>query len=47
MALPNLKSPTAIYGKTARYAVTASLATALAAPGTGKTYKINSIFAPT
>jgi len=44
MALPNLKSPTAIYGKTARYAVTASLATALAAPGTGKTYKINSIF---
>ena len=44
MAAPNLKSPTAIYGKTARYAVTASLATALAAPGTGKTYKINSIF---
>ena len=44
MALPNLKSPTAIYGKTARYAVTASLATALAAPGTGKTFKINSIF---
>jgi hypothetical protein len=44
MALPNLKNPTYIYGKTARYAVTASLATALAAPGTGKTYKINSIF---
>ena len=44
MALPNLKSPTAIYGKTARYAVTATLATALAAPGTGKTFKINSIF---
>ena len=44
MALPNLKSPTAIYGKTARYAVTTSLATALAAPGTGKTFKINSIF---
>ena len=44
MALPNLKNPTYIYGKTARYAVTASLATALAAPGTGKTFKINSIF---
>ena len=44
MALPNLKDPTYIYGKTARYAVTASLATALAAPGTGKTFKINSIF---
>ena len=44
MALPNLKNPTYIYGKTARYPVTASLATALAAPGTGKTFKINSIF---
>jgi hypothetical protein len=44
MALPNLKNPTYIYGKTGRYAVTATLATALAAPGTGKTYKINSIF---
>ena len=44
MTAPNLKSPTTITGKTARYAVTASLATALAAPGTGKTYKINSIF---
>ena len=44
MALPNLKNPTYIYGKTARYAVTATLATALAAPGTGKTFKINSIF---
>jgi hypothetical protein len=44
MALPNLKNPTYIYGKTARYAVTDSLATALAAPGTGKTFKINSIF---
>jgi hypothetical protein len=44
MALPNLKNPTTITGKTARYAVTASLATALAAPGTGKTFKINSIF---
>ena len=44
MALPNLKNPTTITGKTARYAVTTSLATALAAPGTGKTFKINSIF---
>ena len=44
MALPNLKNPTYIYGKTARYAVTTTLATALAAPGTGKTFKINSIF---
>ena len=44
MALPNLKNPTYIYGKTARYAVTATLAQALAAPGTGKTFKINSIF---
>jgi len=44
MTAPNLKSPTTITGKTARYAVTDSLATALAAPGTGKTYKINSIF---
>ena len=44
MALPNLKSPTTITGRTARYAVTTSLATALAAPGTGKTFKINSIF---
>jgi len=44
MAAPNLADLTAIYGKTARYAVTASLATALAAPGTGKTFKVNSIF---
>jgi hypothetical protein len=44
MALPNLKNPTYIYGKTARYAVTATIGTALAAPGTGKTFKINSIF---
>ena len=44
MALPNLKNPTYIYGRTQRYAVTATLATALAAPGTGKTFKINSIF---
>ena len=44
MAAPNLKNPTTITGRTARYAVTDSLATALAAPGTGKTFKINSIF---
>ena len=44
MAAPNLKNPTTITGRTARYAVTATLATALAAPGTGKTFKINSIF---
>ena len=44
MALPNLKSPTTITGKTARYAVPATIGTALAAPGTGKTFKINSIF---
>ena len=44
MAAPNLKNPTTITGRTARYAVTASLAPALAAPGTGKTFKINSIF---
>ena len=44
MAAPNLKSPSVITGKTGRYAVTTSLATALAAPGTNKTFKINSIF---
>jgi hypothetical protein len=44
MTLPNLKNPTTITGKTARYAVTATIGTALAAPGTGKTFKINSIF---
>jgi hypothetical protein len=44
MALPNLKNPTTITGRTARYAVTATIGTALAAPGTGKTFKINSIF---
>ena len=44
MTAPNLKNPSSIIGRTARYAVTASLATALAAPGTGKTFKINSIF---
>ena len=48
MALPNLKNPTYIYGKTARYAVPVESGglpvEMLAAPGTGKTFKINSIF---
>ena len=44
MTAPNLKNPTTITGKTARYAVTATIGTALAAPGTGKVFKINSIF---
>ena len=45
MAAPNLKSPTAIYGRTARHAVTASLANALAnSAASGKVLKINSIF---
>jgi hypothetical protein len=48
MTAPNLKSPTTITGKTARYAVPLESNNApvemLAAPGTGKTFKINSIF---
>jgi hypothetical protein len=45
MAAPNLKSPTTITGKTARYAVTTSLANALAnGAASGKVLKINSIF---
>ena len=45
MTAPNLKSPTTITGKTARYAVTASLANALAnSAASGKAFKINSIF---
>lgn len=45
MAAPNLKSPTTITGKTARYAVTTSLANALAnSAASGKALKINSIF---
>jgi len=45
MAAPNLKSPTTINGKTARYAVTASIAAALSnASASGKVLKINSIF---
>ena len=45
MAAPNLKAPTTITGRTARYAVTTSLATALSnAAASGKVLKINSIF---
>ena len=45
MTAPNLKNPTTITGKTARYAVTASLANALAnSAASGKVLKINSIF---
>lgn len=45
MAAPNLKAPTTITGRTARYAVTASLANALAnSAASGKVLKINSIF---
>ena len=45
MTAPNLKTPTTITGRTARYAVTASLATALAnSAASGKVLKINSIF---
>ena len=45
MAAPNLKNPTTITGKTARYAVTATLASVLAnGAASGKALKINSIF---
>jgi hypothetical protein len=45
MAAPNLKSPTTILGRTARYAVTTSLGAALSnAAASGKVLKINSIF---
>lgn len=48
MALPNLKSPTKITGKTARYPVPVESGglpvEMLAAPGTDKTFKINAIF---
>ena len=45
MAAPNLKSPTTITGRTARYAVTTSLAAALSnSAASGKALKINSIF---
>lgn len=45
MAAPNLKAPTSITGRTARYAVTTSLASALSnGAASGKVLKINSIF---
>jgi len=45
MAPPNLKSPATITGKTARYAVTTSLANVLVnSAASGKVLKINSIF---
>lgn len=45
MAAPNLKSPTTITGRTARYAVTTSLAAALSnSAASGKVLKVNSIF---
>jgi hypothetical protein len=44
MAAPNLKSPTTITGKTAVYACTASLASALSnGASSGKAFKINGI----
>lgn len=45
MAAPNLKNPTTITGKTARYAVTTTLANVLAnSSSSNKVLKINSIF---
>ena len=45
MTAPNIKAPTTVTGKTARYAVTASLGAALSnAAASGKVLKINSIF---
>lgn len=45
MAAPNLKTPTTITGKTAGYAVTASLAAALSnSAASGKVFKINSVY---
>jgi len=45
MTAPNLKSPTTLTGKTARYAVTATIGAALSnAAASGKVLKINSIF---
>jgi hypothetical protein len=44
MAAPNLKSPTTITGKTARYVVGSGLATAISGVPSGSVYKINSIF---
>lgn len=45
MAAPNLKSPTTVTGKTARYAVTTTLANAVAnSASSGKVFKINSVY---
>lgn len=45
MAAPNLKSPTTITGKTARYAVTTSIGAALSnSAASGQVFKVNSIF---
>ena len=45
MAAPNLSLPTVITGKTARYAVTATLANALAnSAASSKVLKINSVY---
>lgn len=45
MAAPNLKAPTTITGKTARYAVTTTLGAALTnSAASNKVFKINSIF---
>lgn len=45
MAAPNLKAPTTITGRTARYAVTTTIGAALEnAAASGKVLKINSIF---
>lgn len=45
MAAPNLKSPTTITGKTARYAVTTSIGAALSnAANSNQVLKINSVF---
>lgn len=45
MAAPNIKNPTTITGRTARYAPTTSIGTALPnSAGSGKVLKVNSIF---
>tara|TARA_X000001382_G_scaffold42374_1_gene28558 strand:- start:151 stop:510 length:360 start_codon:yes stop_codon:yes gene_type:complete len=45
MAAPNIKAPTTVTGKTARYAVTATIGAALSnAAASDKVFKINSIF---
>lgn len=45
MAAPNIKAPTTVTGKTARYAVAATIGAALSnSAASGKVLKINSIF---